>query len=118
MIKKFLFAIALLTFGFSNAQEQTVRQNNDLYLLGPAVKPMYAHINFPPAREVIKRTAVPDYKSLQGISLAVVSEYSDSQGNNWVELRRADGKNFFRHFRTVWANLDQALESGELQSKS
>lgn len=114
MLKKSLFLIVLLAGSVVIAQDSPALDVGETAVLGSPEYSSYSHIDFPPAREIIKRTAIPNFKALNGVSVTVVSEHSDNEGHNWVELKRTDGKKFFRHYRTVWANLDKAVASGEL----
>lgn len=72
----------------------------------------FQHLDFPQANILVKRAVVPDYNSLAGITV-VISEIDHDAGK--VILKRADGKNFFRYYPEVSADLAQALEAGELK---
>jgi hypothetical protein len=119
MVKYILFLFTLLFVGVINAQNlsQSV-EIGDQFIISQPISDTYKHIDFPKKNIIIKRGAIADFKSLNGLKLMVTDiTYSKSQ-DQIVTLKRVDGKPFFRFFNTVEANLDKAIASNELKVSS
>lgn len=53
-------------------------------------------------------------KSVYGAEVVVTSVNLNARGKTEVTLKRQDGRKFFRNFPEVTADLEQALQAGEL----
>jgi hypothetical protein len=81
--------------------------------LGTVSASGYGHIDFPRKNIIIKRGAIANFNALEGEKVRVKEVRSDN-GATEVVLQREDGRNFFRFWPTVTADLEQALKKGEL----
>jgi hypothetical protein len=82
--------------------------------LGQVSGSSYQHIDFPRKNIIIKRGAIANFNNLQGRKV-VVEEVSSLNGKTTVILKRQDGRNFFRFWPTVTADIERALAKGELK---
>lgn len=71
----------------------------------------FNNIYFPKPNFIIKRGAIANYKSLDGMKV-IIEEISEDAT---VKLTPLNGKRFFNRFSYVKANLEKALESNELK---
>ncbi|MFI8604863.1 hypothetical protein ACIGCP_10400 [Cellulophaga baltica] len=109
----FIF-MAMYTLG-GHSQTTTNLQEGTVVVLANPNRENYKHIDFPRKNIIIKRGALADFNSLVGTKL-VIKEYKATNDHNQVaSLMRQDGKPFFRFFSSVEANIEQAIESGELK---
>ncbi|NHF58697.1 hypothetical protein FK220_005060 [Flavobacteriaceae bacterium TP-CH-4] len=116
MKKSFFVAVFLAVSFLVNAQEkETMIQPGTTFTLAAVDGDNYRHIKFPRKNIIIKRGAIANFNELIGEQL-VVSEVKSGAENTYVVLKRKNGKPFFRFFPTVDANLEKALERGELRA--
>ncbi|MGB5942287.1 MAG: hypothetical protein WBG71_05350 [Leeuwenhoekiella sp.] len=109
----FLFA------GIASAQTSTDTQNvqvNDTFVIGRSDMAKYSHINFPKANFIIKSGGIANYKKMAGTKVVVTKIEEDKNGTQTIQLRRVDGKSFFGVRSTVSANVQAALQDGELKT--
>ncbi len=78
----------------------------------------YFHINFPKPNIILKRSGVYKIESVLGVAVEIIEVKEQKDGSFQVRLQPVDGKKFFRHWRSVTANYQKALELGELRKKS
>lgn len=108
------FTVFLFMFAAMHAQQvsETVNEG-DVFTISEPTGPEFNYLHFPRKNFIMKRGAIPDMKKVKGLEV-VVTEVNSYKGKTRITLERRDGRKFFRHYRSVDASLDQALESGEL----
>ncbi|MBS9462411.1 hypothetical protein KIM67_08320 [Flagellimonas sp. 389] len=118
MKKPILFLIALVLSAYSlMAQQQEdysdlVKVGDELLIDTPSAS-SYQHINVPRKNFIIKRGGVPDMKTLKS-SVVTVTKISNDE-NPIITFKKANGKKFFRVYKTLTADLNSAVASGEIQ---
>lgn len=116
-MKKLLIFTLSLFFGF---QMQAQEMNNENIEVGTILKINEAeaygfkHIHFPRPNFIIKQGGIANYNSVEGNRVEITAVKTKRDGTRQVELKRVDGRKFFRNFPTVKADIDKALESGEM----
>lgn len=113
MLKR-LWLVAVLAASTAFANQQKPTEGTTYVVSAPTHSTQYQHINVPALRTLNKRSVVANYKSIHGITV-LVTKVEETNGSTIVTLKRKDGKKFFRHYKTLTANLDEALANGELQ---
>ena len=114
-MSRIIFAfVVLCSFSISQAQEKTEIEEGSILTLHMS-NGAFHHINFPKANFIIKRGAIANFRALEGKQV-IVEEKITKNNKTIVSLRRKDGKNFFRFYPKVTANLDNALSFGELKA--
>lgn len=116
-MKKILFFAVFVISSISLTAQQPqlqVSEGDEFTILNPASSE-FQYIHFPRKNFIIKRGAIPDMKKVYGTRVIVTSVDYNDMGLAEVTLERADGRKFFRHFRSVEADLSKALSSGELK---
>ncbi len=116
-MKKVLTLVCALTASVCiNAQAQTQDiAVNDVLTLGAPTAYGYDHVKFPKSNIIIKRGGILNFKDLKGKKVVVESVSYGENGKTVVNVRRQDGKKFFRAFNTVEISLEQALEKQEVR---
>jgi hypothetical protein len=51
---------------------------------------------------------------MKGHRVKITAIETKNDGTRQVELKRVDGRKFFRNYATVKADIDKALEAGEI----
>ncbi|MDT0650333.1 hypothetical protein [Autumnicola edwardsiae] len=74
----------------------------------------FKHIHFPRANFIIKRGGIANYNSMKGHRVEITAIETKNDGTRQVELKRVDGRKFFRNYATVKADIDKALKAGEI----
>lgn len=77
------------------------------------------HLNFqgiqlPKRNFLLKQGQIPNYKSLYGKKVKVI-KIVEKEGYTEITLSAADGKNFFKHHKTLKANLQSSFTANELR---
>lgn len=96
-------------------ENQTVTSEKAVYVLGVPAGSDYKYIHFPKKNIILKRGAIANFNSIIGTKVVVDRTPGKSKMADKVVLKRKDGRNFFRFFPTVKADLEKALEAGELK---
>lgn len=111
-----VLAFFLCLGGMLKAQDTgTTISEGDIVELGKAPGSNYQHIDFPRKNFIIKRGAIANFNALVGKKLVVARIETDKNGNPEAVLKRKDGRNFFRFYPTVKAEVSKALQNGELK---
>ncbi|WP_165748277.1 hypothetical protein [Cellulophaga sp. Z1A5H] len=116
-MKTFIIFIFMAMYTLSGHSQKTTAnlEEGTIVILTNINGEHYKHIDFPRKNFIIKRGALADFNSLAGTKL-VIKEYKATKGTNQIALlSRQDDKPFFRFFSSVEANIEQAIESGELK---
>ena len=117
-MKKGLLIIVFAIFAFSPnafAQTQDV-QIGDIFKIENPSGQDYQHIHFPRKNFIIKRGGIADMDLVKNVEVEVVSVTYTSDSKTLITLKRTDGRRFFKALFSVKAELESALESGELSS--
>jgi hypothetical protein len=116
MIKSLLFIVLFAMTSWMNAQETYPNLvKGDIVILGNPKGSDYHYIDFPRKNSIIKRGAIANFNALIGKKLVVEHIETNKTGTVVASLKRKDGQKFFRFFPTVKANLNGALNSGEIK---
>lgn len=108
--------VFLLSIGFLQAQENNeIIKKGTVLALGPTNASGYKHIHFPRKNFIIKHGAIANFNGLMGKNLVVYRIETNKFGMTNAVLKRKDGLKFFRFYPTVSADVDKALEKGELR---
>lgn len=112
MRQAIIFIAFLVIFTGSYGQEQ---YNNlkagDILSIDKEYNTPFNHLDFPKPNFIIKRGAIANFKALDGMKVQIM----EIAENATVRLVPLDGKKFFNKFSYVEANLEKALDSGELK---
>lgn len=98
-----------------NAQENYIdlTKVGDKFVIGEPTGISYKNINVPRKNFIIKRGGIPNISTLKN-SVVTITKIS-SNDNPIITFERSDGKKFFKAYRTLTANLNSAISSGELK---
>lgn len=111
----FLVAFALSVYSLTAQQENyadLVEIGDELVIDAPSAS-SYQHINVPRKNFIIKRGGIPDMKTLKS-SVVTITKISDDE-SPVITFKKANGKKFFRVYKTLTADLNAAVASGEIQ---
>jgi len=111
-IQQFVILLMVAAFGNLEVAGQEAEVGTE-YVLVIENESRPKHIKFPSKREILKRGAVPNYQSLNGV-IVVVEKVESKNNMPQIFIKRKDGKPFFRFFNSIKANVSEAMESGEL----
>jgi hypothetical protein len=112
-MKKLLFILLLLGFGFS-AMAQDQPKVGDVLEINEPYGQKFNHVNFPKVNTLIKRGKVGNYNSVYGDQVIVSEVNTKKDGSTYVILKKKDDTKFFGYLKDVKANYQAAVESGEL----
>lgn len=111
-MKKYILFLGMFVAAMNlQAQEVTV---GDTFEIGAPESPQYEHLEFPRANFIIKRGGIADFKSVKGNKVVVTDIKEKKNGTKLFVIKRTDGNRFFGSHWQVAANIEKALESGEL----
>lgn len=115
MKRTFFLMIAVFTAIGMCAQEDfsdLVKIGDQLTISAPSSK-TYKFIDVPRKNFIIKRGGIANMGSLKNLKVTVTKiSYAD---NTKITFKRSDGRKFFKAYRTLKANLNGAINSGELE---
>ena len=110
-----LFSVGMLNAQASTDQGTTEVKVGDTFEIGKPESNKYKHIKFPRANFIIKGGGIANYKNLEGQKVVVSSIKEKSDGTTIVKIKRANGTRFFGSHTVVAADIEQALNTGELK---
>ncbi|MGB5358957.1 hypothetical protein [Eudoraea sp.] len=119
-MKQLFFALlfAVVSIGLNAKDDKYIApqdvQVGDILKIGYPDAPRYKHINFPRPNFIIKRGGIANYKGLPGNKVVVTSVEEKMDGTLVVKIKKVDGGRFFGSHWEVSADLQGALETGEL----
>ena len=114
-MKKALLFVVFAFFAISFGQAQDV-QVGDIYVIEKPSGNEFKHVMFPKRNLIIKRGGIPDMDMVKNLEVEVVGVTYTMDNKTLVTLKRTDGRRFFNALFSVKADLDGALQSGELSS--
>ncbi len=108
-----LFAFFLFAF-LGNAQENHANQVKigDQLIIGEPAGVLYQSINVPRKNFIIKKGGIPNMSALEN-SVVTITKISHSD-NPIITFKKSNGRKFFRAYRTLTAELNGAIDSGEM----
>ncbi|MEM9142896.1 MAG: hypothetical protein AAGA86_07910 [Bacteroidota bacterium] len=106
---------ALVAFSANAQSNSDLVQVGDYLIIGSSDNGNFDHIHFPKKNLIIKRGGIADMKSVYGKTVVITEINSNNNGATGVVLERKDGRKFFRHLKSVTADLENALADGELK---
>ncbi|UWX54716.1 hypothetical protein NYZ99_18070 [Maribacter litopenaei] len=101
----------LVSFGVFSQTESSEIKVGDIFTIQKSTNLPFDHIHFPKTNFIIKRVGVANYKGLDDTKVKVVKLL----GDDMVTLTSVNGKKFFNAYKYVEADINKALEEGELQ---
>ncbi|MGW9684236.1 hypothetical protein [Flagellimonas sp. 2504JD1-5] len=108
----FLIAV-LMTFSVSGQKNQMdVVAVGDELILGSPTGNRYTHVKVPRKNFIIKRGGLPNMASLKNTAIVVTDVVYGEK--TLITFKRTDGRKFFRVYKTLSANLEGGIDSGEL----
>lgn len=108
-----LFVVATTNINAQDTNSSEVKVG-DVLEIGLPDAPRYKHIDFPRPNFIIKKGGIANYKGVKGNKVVVTSVKEKKDGTLQVKIKRIDGRKFFNSHTVVSADLESALESGEL----
>ncbi len=109
-----LLFIFFLFVHLGNAQENQANQVKigDQLIIGEPAGILYQNINVPRKNFIIKKGGIPNMSTLKN-SVVTVTKISHSD-NPTITFKKSNGRKFFRAYRSLTAELNGAIDSGEM----
>lgn len=118
MMKKALyfvvFVISMICFPIGGLAQDV--QVGDIFTIEKPSGNEFQYVFFPKKNLIIKRGGIPDMDMVKNLEVEVISVTYTSDSKTLVTLKRLDGSRFFKSLFTVKAELEGALQSGEISS--
>ena len=114
-MKKLLLITFLIMSGLTIQAQET--QNIKVGTIVTIEKPSttdFNHIHFPRKNFIIKKGGIVNYKRELGKKVEIIALESKKDGTRQARLKRTDGRKFFKSYTSVLADIDQAIEAGEI----
>ncbi|WP_420401081.1 hypothetical protein [Flagellimonas sp.] len=115
-MKQFIYTLAFtfICVGMQ-AQERYVDQIEigDEIILGNPSGSHYKFVDVPRKNFIIKRGGIADLSTLNKTTVTITEIFNGKEPK--VTFKRKDGKKFFRVYKTMTADFDKAVASGELK---
>lgn len=109
----FLAVVFLISLPLQAQQGQVNSpQIGDKLLLGTPSGSSYSHIDVPRKNFIIKRGGIANTSSL--INTAIIVTDITYGEKTIITFKRADKRKFFRVYKTLSADLESGIDSGEL----
>ena len=112
-MRKLLFTACLSVFTMALSAQDTPVIGDQLIVNSPTGQ-KYNHVKFPKLNFLVKKGKIANYKSVQGSEVVVSDIKTCNKGTKYVVLEKKDGSKFFGYLKTVKANYDASINSGEL----
>ena len=117
-MKKIILFLGLLFSGFGfafNGQTQDdLPKIGDVLIINEPTGQTYDHIKFPKLNIIVKRGGLANYKSVYGETVIVKNVMTKKDGKIYVQVESQKGKKFFGFLKTVNADYNKAITSGEM----
>ncbi|MGI9546732.1 MAG: hypothetical protein ACR2MM_05820 [Flavobacteriaceae bacterium] len=117
-MKKVLFFIIFAAFVISNSafgQTHDIQVGDILTIEEPSGNE-FQYVLFPQKNIIIKRGGIPDLDLVKNTKVEVIRVTYATGNKTLVTLKKKDGGRFFKSLFSVKAELEKALEAGELSS--
>lgn len=115
-MKSIILLLTFSLFAYSmNAQENHASSTKvgDQFVIGEPIGVSYENINVPRKNFIIKRGGIPNMSTLKN-SVVTITKISENN-NSAITFKSSDGKKFFKAYRTLTADLNSAINSGEMR---
>lgn len=114
-----LFAFGVLAFFMSiglQAQESFTDQVNvgSIMTIGEPSGSDFKYVDVPRKNFIIKKGGVANLSSIHHNAVEVTAIKTNKKGETEVRFKKVDGKKFFNAYRTLTADLNGAVNNGEL----
>lgn len=118
-MKNIVLFIGLLFSGLGFASNSQQTQENipkigDVLVINAPTGQTYDHIKFPKLNIIVKRGGLANYKSVYGETVIVKNVMPKKDGKVYVQVESQNGKKFFGFLKTVNADYNKAIASGEM----
>ncbi|MFX0556370.1 hypothetical protein ACOCEA_06205 [Maribacter sp. CXY002] len=110
----FVFVLILASLNLIGQDNSKMVTDGAILIINKKQNMPFDHIDFPRTNFIIKRGAIANYKSLNGIAVKIKLSYVNTKGNQMAKLTPIAGGKFFNRYTYVSANLSKAIESNEL----
>ena len=110
-----LFSVSVLNAQEVQSVSTTEVKVGDVLRIGQPETNAYKHIKFPRANFIIKKGGIANYKRVEGEKVIIMAIKEKKDGSIQIKIKRNDGGRFFGSHNVVAADVEEALESGELQ---
>lgn len=113
---KILFVLFGLLAGIVSAQEKfddMVTVGDTLYIGEPSQN-TYEYIDIPRKNFIIKKGGIANISSINNTTVTITNIKKSKSGETIVTFKKADGNKFFKAYRKLSANLNGAINAGEL----
>lgn len=111
----YFFLIMAFTLVTGQAQENHVDriQIGDQLTLGKPSGSHYKHVDVPRKNFIIKRGGIANMSTLINEGITITDIFYGKTAK--VTFKRTDGRKFFRVYKTLTADFNRAVETGELK---
>ena len=117
LFKTFISLGLMFVFLSINAQNDVSEiKIGDKLIIGELTNGTFQSITLPKRNFIVKKGGIANYNSLVNDIVVVTNIEKDKNGNTIVKLERKNGKRFFNTHKTIKANLQEAIDSGELET--
>lgn len=113
---KILFVLFGLVAGMLSAQEKfdDLVTIGDTLFIGEPSSNSYEYIDVPRKNFIIKKGGIANISSIENNTVTITDIEKSKSGETIVTFKKADGNKFFKAYRKLSANLNGAINSGEL----
>lgn len=101
---------------FANTTDlnQNTPKIGDVLIINAPENNTYKHIDLPQLNIVSKRSGVTNYKRIYGKEVVVKRIYTNKAGNTQVVLKSKDNTKLLGFLKSVKADYNKSIQSGEL----
>lgn len=115
IMKRIFSFLAAIFLAYSSQSQKTQVESveiGDKFVLGEPAGTNYSYVAVPRKNFIIKRGGLPNISSLKNTSI-VVTDITYGKKTR-ITFKRANDKKFFRIYKTFTADLQGAIQTGEL----
>lgn len=115
-MRRLLLIAFLIMSGLTIQAQET--QNIEVGTIVTIEKPSttdFNYIHFPRKNFIIKKGGIVNYHREFGEKVEIIALETKKDGTRQARLKRTDGRKFFQSHASVWADIDQAIEAGEIR---
>jgi hypothetical protein len=109
-----LFAFLVTTITVAQESYADVVSVGDVMIIGSPSGNSYEHVEIPRKNFIIKKGGIANISSIAQNKVEV-TDLKTKNGTTLVSLKKMDGKKFFNAYRILKADLNAAINSGELK---
>jgi len=112
-MKNFIFTLVFSVFTFISFGQNTPKVGDQLVVKSPKAE-SYKYVDFPKLNILVKRGQLASYNAVIDQVVVVDQVIELNYNTTTVVLKMKDESKFFNLYKTVKANYNKAIESGEL----